>query len=200
MPISLKQPLALADIAELWSRELRDTRYEEPVEKLLEDLVFAITTRDLAPFDPDVNLVVEDLEKYTQAMAANVEPLHKKPKGWYEAILSMLPIATKVSHDEFVRWVKEKEFIPRPTFWDGEPIPPNESDSISVAALSPREKCNAWIKEQLKVGITPPETIDWKTFARDLKNACGDVKGFSDRNLRRKVKEFQQELRTKAIR
>ena len=82
----------------------------------------------------------------------------------------------------------------------GTKVPSNEPGSISVAPQTPKEKCNTWIKEQLKRGIAPPDTITWKAFKRDLKNACGDVNGFSERNLPRIVEKLQQELGTKAIR
>jgi hypothetical protein len=83
----------------------------------------------------------------------------------------------------------------------GTKVPSNEPGSISVAPLSPREKCNAWIMEQLTAGVIPGSTVRWKNFERDVKKACGnDVKGFSERNLPRIVEKLQQELRTKAIR
>jgi hypothetical protein len=80
----------------------------------------------------------------------------------------------------------------------GTKVPSDEPGSMS-APLSPREKCNAWIIEQLTAGVIPGSAVGWKNFQRDVKKVCGnDVRGFSERNLPRIVEKFQQEMRAKA--
>jgi hypothetical protein len=169
--VSIKAGLPIKDIAKYWARELKGTVWETTEERLLYELTGSVEHGVLTP-DPDGwPPCLED------ALYELSQPHDHKEELLIEGIV--------VAREEFLRWIKEEGFVPRPTFWDDEQAPAR--GGVPTADNENLTRLGAWAQDQINAGNIPGETMgfSWKEAERRAKAAFPTLRGTSGRQLRR---------------
>lgn len=117
MPISRTQPLMLLDIAKFWARELQGTAQPETQDDLKTAMAAAVLTGKLKVADPLSRYVIQ-------------REIEEIERGSGDA--GALP-AISITRNEFLGWIAENGYRPRPTFWDCT-VPSNEQLSLAQIA------------------------------------------------------------------